>query len=130
MLTFDANEWNVRYSLDFFFNARHHFRAALQWVGIKAFEDDIFLIPAVPGDLVPAQKLPGEPTDNFDISTVNFQLRYRWEIAPMSDLFLVYTKNGNRRGLPVDDFGGMFSDVYKDPISEQLVLKLRYRFGS
>jgi hypothetical protein len=130
MLTFDAQEWNVKFNLDYFFNARHHFRASLQWVGIKAFEDNVYQIPANPGDLVPTTKVPGEPADDFDISTVNFQLRYRWEIAPMSDLFLVYTKNGNRRGPPIYDFASMFTDVYKDPIAEQLVLKLRYRFGS
>lgn len=130
MITFDSEEWSVKYGLDFFFNARHHFRMALQWVGIKAFEDEIFQIPATAGDLIPTAKLPGEPTDNFNISTVNFQLRYRWEIAPMSDLFLVYTKNGNQRALPVDDFGSMFSDSYRHPVSEQLVVKLRYRFGS
>jgi hypothetical protein len=130
MLTFDSNEWTLKYGLDFFFTARHHFRMALQWVGIKAFEDEIFQIPTTPGDLIPTTKAPGEPTDNFDISTVNFQLRYRWEMAPMSDLFLVYTKNGNRRGLPVDDFGTMFTDVFNNPVSEQLVLKIRYRFGS
>lgn len=130
MITFDAEEWNVRFNLDFFFTARHHFRAGLQWVGIKAFEDQVYVIPSDAGHLIPVDKAPGEPSDNFRISNVNFQLRYRWEIAPMSDLFVVYTKNGNQRGLPIFEFQDMFSDTFDEPISEQLVVKVRYRFGS
>jgi hypothetical protein len=130
MITFDAEEWNVKFNLDFFFTARQQFRASLQWVGIKAYEDEVFQIPLEPGNLSAVAKVPGEATDNFDISTVNFQLRYRWEIAPMSDLFVVYNKNGNRRGLPIYDFQTMFTTVFEDPISDQLVVKIRYRFGS
>lgn len=130
MFTFDSEEWNVKFNLDFFFTARQQFRASLQWVGIKALEDRALQIPVTVGGLTPVQKAPGEPTDNFSISTVNFQLRYRWEMAPMSDLFVVYTKNGNQRRLPTESFPTMFSDVYHEPITEQLVVKVRYRFGS
>ncbi|MEX1034296.1 MAG: DUF5916 domain-containing protein [Cellvibrionaceae bacterium] len=130
MTTFDAEEWNARLDFDFFFTARQQFRASFQWVGIKAFEDEFFTIPARPDDLLPRTKAPGEPSDNFSISTLNFQLRYRWQMAPMSDLFVVYTKNGNQRRLPDEEFRDMFSRVNGTPVSEQLVVKLRYRFGS
>jgi len=132
MITFDAEEWNVKFNLDYFFTARQQFRASLQWVGIRAYEDETFMIPPTTGHLIPVTKGPAEPTDSFRISTVNLQLRYRWEIAPMSDLFVVYTKNGNQRvlGLPIDDFHSMFTTVFDEPNTEQLVVKIRYRFGS
>jgi len=133
MITFDAEEWSTKFNFDFFFTARHQFRAGLQWVGIKAYEDQTYLIPNDRGHLRPVNKAPGEASDDFRISTVNFQLRYRWEIAPMSDLFIVYTKNGNQRIQPTlvqADFTDMFSDTFDSPLTEQLVVKLRYRFGS
>jgi len=131
MATFEAEEWSAKFNFDYFFTARQQFRASIQWVGIKAFEDEFFTIPAKAGALLARTKAPGDPTDNFSISTLNFQLRYRWEIAPMSDLFLVYTKNGLQRGLlPVEEFADMFSDVYDEPVSEQFVMKIRYRFGN
>ena len=34
-------------------------------------------------------------SDDFAISRMSFQARYRWEIAPLSDLFFVYTRGGN-----------------------------------
>jgi hypothetical protein len=130
MATYDAEEWNVRVSTDFFLTAKQHFRASLQWVGIKASEEEYFLIPTDAGHLIPVANRPINAPNNFPISTVNFQLRYRWEIAPMSDLFVVYTKNSNQRGLPPAAFTNMFNDAFENPISEQLVVKLRYRFGS
>ncbi len=131
MVTFDAEEWSAKFNVDYFFTARQQFRASLQWVGIKAFEDEFFTIPAKAGVLLDRTKAPGDPSDNFSISTLNFQVRYRWEIAPMSDLFLVYTKNGLQRQLQTfEEFSDMFSDVYDEPVSEQFVVKLRYRFGN
>jgi hypothetical protein len=68
---------------------------------------------------------------NFSISRLNVQLRYRWEIAPLSDLFVVYTQNAS---LPSSTdrlgFASMFSETFDNPVAEQLVVKLRYRFGS
>jgi hypothetical protein len=56
-------------------------------------------------------------------------LRYRWELAPLSDLFVVYTLNGesDRRVMGFDD---LFQEAYDNPIGEQLAIKLRYRLGS
>jgi len=64
------------------------------------------------------------------VSRVNLQVRYRWEIAPLSDLFLVYTRASSLDSAPGSDFGELFSDSFNQPFAEQLVLKLRYRLGS
>ena len=73
-----------------------------------------------------------EPSDDFAISRMNVQLRYRWEIAPLSDLFVVYTRNA---AAPYADatgasFGNLFSQTLTETTGEHLVVKLRYRFGS
>ena len=60
-----------------------------------------------------------------------FQARYRWELAPLSDLFVVYTRAAAvSRSLVGENFQNLFSDAFDDPIGNQLVVKLRYRFGS
>jgi hypothetical protein len=128
--TFDADEWQTRFNLNFFFSARQQLRASLQWVGIKAVEDARFSIPERAGRLIPVARDADAPARDFSISSLNVQLRFRWEIAPLSDLFVVYTRNGNLRGLADAGFRSMFSDAFDDPIAEQLVIKLRYRLGS
>ncbi len=128
MTTFDAEQIQANVNFDFFLSAKQEFRIALQWVGIRAEEDEFFLIPGDGGDLIPTGKPPG-PTDDFTISRLNFQVRYRWQIAPLSDLFIVYTRNGLETPVSAS-FANLFHDAWDEPIGDQLVLKLRYRLGS
>ena len=57
------------------------------------------------------------------------QLRYRWEIAPLSDIFVVYTRQVDQ-GSALKSFSNTFSDGYENPVVNALTFKLRYRFGS
>ena len=126
--TFDTVEWRPRLSVDYFLTAKQQFRLSAQWVGIKAREDEFFLVPDDVDDLIEVPK-PDSETDDFAISRLNLQLRYRWEIAPLSELFVVYTLNGNERQV-AGTFPDLFDDALADPVNEQLVVKLRYRLGS
>ena len=98
-------------------------------VGIKAFEDRFYEVPDNPGNLVRVDK-PDVETDSFSVSSLNFQARYRWEIAPLSDLFVVYTKFASDNDLPLDNFSEILDQAWSNPIANQLVVKLRYRLGS
>ena len=133
-VAYEAEELAPNLDFDFFLTARQHFRLALQWVAIKADGQRAFMAPDSAGDLVP-QAAPDHASDDFALSRMNFQLRYRWELAPLSDLFVVYTTNA---GLSGDgdseylrhDYSRMFSDTWEETLGEQLVVKLRYRLGS
>jgi hypothetical protein len=61
---------------------------------------------------------------------MSFQARYRWEIAPLSDLFIVYTRGGNLPGNTFDDYTGLLTEAWSEPVVDTLVIKLRYRLGS
>jgi hypothetical protein len=126
--TFLAEQWQPEFSLEFFPSALQQFRVSLQWVGIRAEEDEFFVLPTDDTDLVAGPKPPG-PTDDFSLSQLNFQLRYRWQIAPLSDLFIVYTKADQRR-TGLSDFSTLFQDSWTEPLGDQLIIKLRYRLGS
>ena len=45
------------------------------------------------------------------------------------DLFIVYTKGDSRR-IGRDSLSDIFQDSWRDPLADQLVIKLRYRLGS
>ena len=127
-----ANELMPNFDLSYFFTARQQLRMAFQWVAIDADERHFFRMPAEPGLLLPRVKEDSAATDDFAISRMNMQLRYRWEIAPLSDLFVVYTRNA---AAPYADavgqgFGDLFGRTLAETTGENLVLKLRYRFGS
>ena len=101
------------------------------WAGVQAEALDYWSIPLTDGDLVPRTLIPGANNEDFSLSRLTAQLRYRWEIGPLSDLFVVYTRGSNFM-LDNDEegFGLLFNDAIDDPILDFLVLKLRYRFGT
>ncbi|MDP6375696.1 MAG: DUF5916 domain-containing protein [Pseudomonadales bacterium] len=128
--SFDAEQWMPKFSIEYFLSAKQQFRVSMQWVGIRARERNYFLVPDEPGDLVKVGKHAGPPGD-FAISDMVVQVRYRWEIAPLSDLFVVYTRMSDiGTFLHGQDFVDLASDAWTDPIANTFVVKLRYRFGS
>jgi len=130
MATFDADQLAPGISLEYFLSAKQQMKVVLQWVGVKAKAQQAYRIPENPGELMRAENLDAELAD-FSVSQVSLQARYRWEIAPLSDLFVVYTRQSNQRGLlDGQDFQAIFSNSYQDPLTDSFVVKLRYRFGS
>jgi hypothetical protein len=104
---------------------------SLQWIGIKYREDELFRISATPSSLIPATKPADVDPYDFSVSQLAFQVRYRWELAPLSDLFIVYTRYSDQaRSLGDSEFHDLFKDAFDDPLGDLIVVKLRYRFGS
>ncbi|MDP3518176.1 MAG: DUF5916 domain-containing protein [Pseudohongiella sp.] len=128
--SFEATQWSPNLSMDYFLSAKQQLRFSMQWTGLKAFEDRFL---SVNPDEVAKLRIVNKPTvtpENFVISRMTFQARYRWEIAPLSDLFVVYTRGSNLPGSQFDDYGNLLIDAWEHPIVDTIAVKLRYRFGS
>lgn len=72
----------------------------------------------------------GKPPEDFSFAQFGLQLRYRFELAPLSDLYLVYGRGGEffdeesgRRGA-----GQLWSRALDGTTADQFFVKLRYRF--
>jgi hypothetical protein len=69
------------------------------------------------------------PVSDFDFSDTPLQVRYRYELAPLSDIFLVYTRGGFDES---DESGRdpleLFSDAWDNVTTERIIAKIRYRF--
>ncbi len=70
-----------------------------------------------------------DPIPDFSLANLGFQVRYRYELAPLSDLYIVY----GRGGLAMRDESQSLSDLLGDATrlrdDEQILVKLSYRFG-
>ena len=63
-------------------------------------------------------------------SRMTVQVRYRWQIAPLSDLFVVYNRNASLFEPTTEkSFLELLDDAFGEPQREALLVKLRYRFG-
>lgn len=130
MGSFQAEEWGPRLNASYFITARQQFRLAVQWTGIKAKEHYFYRVNQDRVDYLQRTERPAGPSRNFTVSRLSFQARYRWEIAPLSDLFVVYTRGSNVPGTFEGEFQEMFREAWSDRIVDMWVVKLRYRFGS
>jgi hypothetical protein len=135
MATYDASDFQPRLGMDIFLTAKQQIRLSVQWAGIRAEEVGFYQIPSHQGDLIPvddpvASGLVASTKGDFALSRLTSQLRYRWEIGPLSDLFLVYTRGSNLPNRVDDGFGDLFEDALNQPIVDVILFKLRYRFGN
>jgi hypothetical protein len=135
MATYDASDFQPRLGMDIFLSAKQQIRLSLQWAGIRAKQSGFYQIPSHEGDLIAVADPVGaglvERTNgDFAVSRLTSQLRYRWEIGPLSDLFVVYTRGSNLPGRVDEGFDELFDDALSEPIVDLILLKLRYRFGN
>lgn len=102
---------------------RHELRVKWQWIGIDAEPRAAYRTDPA-GNLFVAP----DPLAPFTVNNLGLQIRYRYEIGPMSELFLVYARGGfdllrdDERG--VGELFGHMSDV-RD--ADQFMIKMRYR---
>jgi hypothetical protein len=100
----------------------------MQWSAVKAYAHTSLHLPET-GTKLRDIGTPVSRSDDFAISRLNLQFRYHWSLAPMSDLFLVYTRNASLPN-PIDQgFAEIFQDTLGKPTSEQVAFKIRHHLG-
>jgi hypothetical protein len=66
--------------------------------------------------------------DDFSVKNLGFQIRYRYELAPLSYHYVVYGRGGYREEGYSEDTGQLLGDSFDLRDDEQLLVKLSYRF--
>jgi hypothetical protein len=94
-----------------------------QWIGVDASPRQAYRTDAG-GNLVAS----ADTIAPFTVSNLGLQIRYRYEIGPQSELFLVYGRGGfdllrdDDRDLPQ-----LFRDMTEVRDADQFLVKVRYR---
>ena len=125
-----SESWSPRFGVDLFVTSKQHLRMDLEWSAIKAHEDAFYRLPDDDTRLTSIDDPNSEFADDFAISRMNMQVRYRWELAPMSDLFVVYSKRAALPDALRYGFADQFTETFGHPTSEGLVVKLRHHLGT
>ena len=102
----------------------------MQWTALRAFEDRFWQVNPNSREFLRSVANPDSTPDDFAISRLTFQARYRWEIAPLSDLFVVYTRGSNLPRGNFQSFQELLEQSWNDRIVDTIAIKLRYRLGS
>ena len=129
LTTFNARSWEPKLEIVYVPSPKQQFQVSAQWVGIKANESKRWITPLTAGELLSDSNSASGERD-FSISKLIFQARYRWEIAPLSDLFVVYTRDADLPSHPERHLRGLLRDAWSNRKTDSLILKLRYRLGN
>ncbi|MBK8068789.1 MAG: hypothetical protein IPK27_14530 [Rhodanobacteraceae bacterium] len=121
---YQREQLSTDFNLDWFPAPGHEFRLKLQWLGLNAFDARAVRIGAG-GRLHPADDV----LEDFVVNNLGLQLRYRWEFAPQSDLYVVYGRGGivERAGRE-RDFVELLDQALELRDADQVLVKLRRRF--
>ena len=128
--SFEAHQWAPKLEMNYFVTAFQQLRLTAQWTAIKAFENRFWQVNPNSLDFLQQVANPDTTPDDFVISRLTFQARYRWQIAPLSDLFVVYTRGSNLPSDSFNTFQDLLEQSWNDRIVDTIAIKLRYRLGS
>lgn len=121
--SYEAERLDVDLSIDWIPDPRHELRIKWQWIGVDAEARQAYLTDAA-GRLYPV----ADALAPFTVSNLGLQIRYRYEFAPQSELYLVYGRGGfdvlsdDDRGV-----GQLFRDMNDVRDADQFLIKIRYR---
>ena len=102
---------------------RQELRLKLQAIGLDARLRQGYRIDGGGNALETAETI-----DDFTVRNLGVQLRYRFEIAPLSYLYVVYGRGGFRNEPVSDDSVSLLGDSFSLRDDEQLLVKFSYRF--
>ncbi|MEO6103554.1 MAG: DUF5916 domain-containing protein [Pseudoxanthomonas sp.] len=125
--TFDAHSAQFDAGLNWTIGDKQEFRVKLQALGIDAPLRQAWRA-APDGTPLPANNPVTDQVKDFSVSSLGFQIRYRRELAPLSDLYIVYGRGGQLFDEFSDPATSRLQDSFGLRDSEQLLVKLSYRF--
>jgi hypothetical protein len=70
----------------------------------------------------------GDGLDDFSLRNLGFQVRYRYELAPLSNLYVAYVRGGSGFRDTGQGVGDLLGDAFSLRDDEQVFVKLNYRF--
>ena len=123
--SFDGEESHFSAGFNWVMTNRHELRLKLQAVAVNADVRRGYRID-LSGNAVPTD----ETVEDFSVRNLGLQIRYRFEIAPLSYLYVVYGRGGYEQQAVSDDRGRLLRETFSLRDDDQLLVKLSYRFES
>ena len=105
--------------------AHHELRLKFQWVAASGAAVAAYR-PNAHGNL----SQTADPVGDFSFTTTALQLRYRYELAQLSELFVVYSHGGfDAMSEAESSVSSQFRRGFSRETDSQFLVKLRYRFA-
>ena len=115
----------INTSIDFNANIsqKQELRFRFQWLAIDAQANNEYALNSQ-GDLINT----GNTINDFSLSNTALQVRYRYEIAPLSNLYIVYSRGGRIFEETRNNLSSLFEPGYSNLTGDNFLVKLRWKF--
>ena len=123
--SFAKRETDLNAGFNWTLTRRQELRLRLQAVALKAELRQPYRVDTA-GNAIASD----EPVEDFSVRNLALQIRYRFELAPLSYLYVVYGRGGYDEEEVADSSGRLLRDSFNLRDDEQLLVKLSYRFES
>jgi hypothetical protein len=124
MGSFSRNQVTGELSANWFPAVGHEFRLKAQWATVNAEAEQSYYI-GNGGRLIK----DNEPMEDFAMVNFGLQFRYRYEIGPLSDLYVVYSRGGfDPNANPDQSTLNLLNASTELSDSDQILIKFRYGF--
>ncbi len=124
LATYDLQQKTISIDLNWFKDNKHEIRLKSQFVAVEA-DNPRSLISDFNGYL----KQGTADVKPFTKGVASFQLRYKYEIAPLSNLYIVYSRGGDDYDDEIDrKTSAIFRNPWENPSDEIFSIKFRLRY--
>ncbi len=123
--SFNQRETSINAGFNWTLTQRQELRLRLQAIALNADVRQGYRIDAA-GNAMASD----DPVEDFSVRNLALQVRYRFELAPLSYLYVVYGRGGYEQQEYADGSGRLLRDSFNLRDDEQLLVKISYRFES
>ena len=123
LASYRANQLSLNGGVQWIISSKQELRVKLETIALDAHMRQAWRVAA---DGTPVAS--DEPVSDFSLRNLGFQIRYRYELAPLSNLYIAYVRGGFDSQAFAQDVGPLLGDAFSLRDSEQLLVKLSYRF--
>ena len=121
--TYPLDYFTIRANTSWFPKEKHELRVKFQTVVMQA-ETGLERLLDGHGNVNPTQ----QSTNGFDLGQLSFQIRYKYEIGPLSNVYAVYTRGGRHYENDNASVSEIISGAWDNPKEDRFTLKLRIKF--
>jgi len=123
--SFDKRETSLNAGFNWTLTNRQELRLRLQAIALNAQVRQAYRVDDR-GNAIASD----DPVADFSVRNLALQIRYRYELAPLSYLYVVYGRGGYDEEEYADSSGRLMRDSFNLRDDEQLLVKISYRFES
>jgi hypothetical protein len=121
--SFDGRESHLNAGFNWTLSSRQELRLKLQAIAIDARGREPWRV-----DPTGTAARSSDEIDDFSVRNLGFQIRYRYEVAPLSFLYVVYGRGGFDQQPETESSDRLLRDSFSLRDDEQLLVKFSYRF--